>query len=147
MVQKSYPRVLFLLGPIWTKSTVQNDCSINLNKNKMNYKFMSLRFMKLFKIGCDILCMIDPVVYVKYWISKIEIFQIDGGRWAGCCWFYSRSWRLLDRNTHWWKLHGQSKQWYTQCTVYPSSRFDHVICKYLSRSPSSSSNYIPTEDR
>ena len=31
-------------------------------------------------------------------------------------------------------------------TVYPSSRFDHVIRKYLSRSPSSISNYNQTED-
>ena len=30
-----------------------------------NYKCMSLSFMRLFKIGCDISCMIDPVVYVN----------------------------------------------------------------------------------
>ena len=75
--------------------------------------------------------------------SKLRFFKLMVAFRAGRCGFYSHSWHLLDRNTHRWKLHDQSKQWYT---VYPSSRFDHVICKYLSRSPSSSSNYNPTED-
>ena len=136
--------------------------------------------MRLFIIWCDILCMIDPVVYVyshltkrtpstlklhfrgfRHWsarhcqlvrwllnieFSKLRFFKLMVAFRAGRCGFYSCSWHLLDQNTHRWKLHDQSKQWYTQCTVYPSSRFDHVICKYLSRSPSSSSNYNPTED-